>query len=133
MAELEKVIRGLECCNSPNNHEDCPYNGEAHYNICTHKLLADAISLLKAQEARVMNYDELEDTMADRPVWYEGFLVGVPSLCIVLAKSSTEDAYRIVDFINEKPRLVRRMTYGSVWRCWTSRPTDEQREAVKWE
>lgn len=24
-------------------------------------------------------------------------------------------------------------TYNRVWRCWTSRPTDEQREAVKWD
>ena len=23
--------------------------------------------------------------------------------------------------------------YNKTWRCWTSRPTDEQREAVKWE
>lgn len=23
--------------------------------------------------------------------------------------------------------------YGETWRCWTARPTDEQREAVKWE
>lgn len=23
--------------------------------------------------------------------------------------------------------------YGKTWRCWTSRPTDEQREAAKWE
>lgn len=23
--------------------------------------------------------------------------------------------------------------YGRTWRCWTSRPTDEQREAVKWD
>ena len=23
--------------------------------------------------------------------------------------------------------------YGKTWRCWTARPTDEQREAVKWE
>lgn len=23
--------------------------------------------------------------------------------------------------------------YGKTWRCWTSRPTNEQREAVKWE
>lgn len=22
--------------------------------------------------------------------------------------------------------------YGSKWRCWTSRPTDEQREATPW-
>ena len=23
--------------------------------------------------------------------------------------------------------------YGEDWRCWTSRPTDEQRKAVKWD
>lgn len=23
--------------------------------------------------------------------------------------------------------------YGKTWRCWTSRPTDEQREATQWE
>lgn len=23
--------------------------------------------------------------------------------------------------------------YGKKWRCWTARPTEEQREAVKWE
>ena len=23
--------------------------------------------------------------------------------------------------------------YNQTWRCWTSRPTDAQREAVKWE
>lgn len=35
----------------PNNHDDCPYNGAAHYNICTHELLTDAIALLKEREA----------------------------------------------------------------------------------
>lgn len=23
--------------------------------------------------------------------------------------------------------------YGKAWRCWTARPTDEQRKAVKWD
>ena len=49
MTDREKVIKGLECCNMPNNHDDCPYNGAAHYNICTHQLLTDAIALLKEQ------------------------------------------------------------------------------------
>lgn len=26
-----------------------------------------------------------------------------------------------------------RYSYNKKWRCWTSRPTDEQREAVKWD
>lgn len=49
MPDREKVIRGLECCNAPNRHENCPYDGAAHYNICTHHLLSDAIALLQEQ------------------------------------------------------------------------------------
>lgn len=52
MADIEKVIKGLECCNKPNNHDDCPYNGECHYNVCTHKLLDDALELLKEQQPK---------------------------------------------------------------------------------
>ena len=52
MNDREKVIKGIECCNKPNNHDDCPYNEECHYNVCTHKLLADALALLKEQEAK---------------------------------------------------------------------------------
>lgn len=50
MTKLEKVIKGLECCNMPNNHDDCPYDGAAHYNICTHQLLTDSIALLKERQ-----------------------------------------------------------------------------------
>ena len=27
----------------------------------------------------------------------------------------------------------RRHTYNREWRCWTARPTDEQRKAVEWD
>ena len=50
LPDREKVIRGLECCNAPNRHEGCPYDGAAHYNICTHHLLTDAIALLREME-----------------------------------------------------------------------------------
>ena len=32
------------------------------------------------------------------------------------------------------PSIVRPLkSYGKTWRCWTARPTDEQREATKWD
>lgn len=49
----EQVIKGLECCNMPNNHDDCPYNGAAHYNICTHQLLTDALALIREQQEEI--------------------------------------------------------------------------------
>lgn len=50
MAELEKVIRGLECCilRDPDDHarcSQCSYGGN-----CVNRLKMDALSLLKAQE-----------------------------------------------------------------------------------
>ena len=50
MADREKVIKGLQCCKSPNDHEHCPYNTGVHYNVCTYRLLSDAVELLKEQE-----------------------------------------------------------------------------------
>lgn len=127
-----KVIKGLECCilRDPDDHarcSQCSYGGN-----CVNRLKMDALSLLKAQEPRVMEFDELEDTIADRAVWYEAFLTEVPTIAIVCEKSIADDAYTIVDFISGRHRVTRR-TYGAAWRCWTSRPTDEQREAVKWD
>ena len=29
-------------------------------------------------------------------------------------------------------RILGDSGYGKTWRCWTSRPTDEQREATPW-
>jgi len=49
----EKVCKGLECCDRPNDHEHCPYDGEKHYNICTDKLLKDAIALIRQQQERI--------------------------------------------------------------------------------
>lgn len=53
MADLTKVIKGLECCNYPNDHENCPYNGAEHYNTCTHNLLNDAAELLEKQSKKI--------------------------------------------------------------------------------
>ena len=68
MTDREKVIKGLECCNTPNNHEECPYNGAEHYNICTHQLLNDAIKLLKAQEP----VEPVQDMVGDALFWVCG-------------------------------------------------------------
>lgn len=58
MAELEKVIKGLECCVGSKkvdecgwedgDYKECPYNGNT--NGCVFRLMKDALSLLKAQE-----------------------------------------------------------------------------------
>lgn len=53
MPDLEKVIRGLECCilRDPDDHarcSQCPYGGN-----CVNRLKMDALELLKAQEQEI--------------------------------------------------------------------------------
>lgn len=135
MAELEKVIKGLE--EAKEYFRECRSNESIGSKAENHfwelqNATSEAAELLKAQEPRVMKFDELEDTIADRAVWYEAFLTEVPTIAIVCEKSIADDAYTIFDFISGRHRVTRK-TYGACWRCWTSRPTDEQREAVKWD
>ena len=52
MADLEKVIKGLECCilRDPDDKlrcSECPYEGN-----CVNRLKQDTLSLLKAQEPK---------------------------------------------------------------------------------
>ena len=51
MADLEKVIKGLECCYQENRGpqcDHCPYKDECEADA--EHLMRDALSLLKAQE-----------------------------------------------------------------------------------
>ena len=44
------------------------------------------------------------------------------------------EGYAMFAFVGESPRSHAAMNrYGKGWRCWASRPTDEEREAAKWE
>ena len=49
MPDLEKVIKGLECCiNAGDCQNQCDYWPD---NRCEHLMMIDALELLKAQEA----------------------------------------------------------------------------------
>ena len=63
------------------------------------------------------------------PVWYEWRYQGRSMLEPAIITSShgilTEGMLALPDVIDWE-------NYGVNWRCWTSRPTDEQREAIPW-
>lgn len=126
MTDREKVIKGLECC-AVGCRSGCPY---ADVDDCESLLCADALALLKAQEARLMT---LEEVTEDKPdvVWFDDrhYKLTYPAFV-----SNGEVTGWIVSLSNGcLERHDHIDGYGKEWRCWTSRPTDEQREAVKWE
>lgn len=46
MADIEKVIKGLECCSDDTCDSDCPYKGAID---CIESMCSDALELLKSQ------------------------------------------------------------------------------------
>lgn len=133
MAEISKVIRGLECHGKGSFEfcKPCPY----HYDGCEATLCRDALTLLREQEARVMTREELEDW--DGAIFFEAFETDMYYALIenVEPTAGMDGEYVLV---NVEPgehhrRIWSGEHYGSIWRCWTSRPTPEQMRDTKWE
>ncbi len=65
MADLEKVIKGLECCAKNNcSITDCPY-GKEDTSYCIERLSADALTLLKEQEEEIENLKQTCQSMME--------------------------------------------------------------------
>lgn len=90
----------------------------------------DALALLKAQEARVMTLEEVnaldwdycyleQERLPGKE--YRGMLGKYIMTCVTWPSITAAKISQGKD------------NYGKTWRCWTSRPTDEQRESVKWD
>jgi len=116
-------------------------------------ILEDAIALLKAQEPRLLTLDEVtkigrresgrtsgEDV---NPVWLEETttLLGktVKTLYMVLLSKpfdfpdAGEEMFYAKYFGTDLDDALRPEKYGKRWRCWSAKPSKEQREAVKWD
>lgn len=119
--KLEKIIMGLQKTIDtihlfvPNQYW---YDTE---NSCN-----DALTLLKAQEPRILALDEIHRGMV---VWLEDS--DKPDTIIAIGGAS---AGKAKCFITVDDVSVRAWDdeYNVRWRAWTLEPTDEQRQAVKW-
>lgn len=107
----------------------------AGFTSATVKMVEDALDIidkaLQAYEPRVMTLEELDDLRGrGRAVWFDDrdrstkckdvFFVVVKD-GIAYFKGETYSMQELED------------GYGKTWRCWTSRPTDELREATPWQ
>lgn len=144
MSDREKIIKGLECCRIQQNEvppicEACPYADDA-WGTCEDMsgLLNDAYEMLKAQEPRVMKLHEIGNALK-MPIWketksahkdlYTGWVLaydiqtglGITGTRLGMSEPSGRMVWYKLD------------DYGKTWRCWTARPTDEQRKAARWE
>ena len=136
MPDSEKVIKGLECCINDTNRipncENCPYADGTCDKL--NEMHRDALELLKAQEARVLTLEEVDEYSEPEEKYSES------EKQTVYAEYSNETnrpwAWRwlTVDMLHSwLDNWEMRIVYGKDWRCWTSRPTEEQRKAAKWD
>lgn len=137
MTKLERVITGLtihnqyqQCATRSTRSTLCPYFSD---DECVRSILRDALELLKEQEPRVLTLDEVKklESLRDGAIWIEtigkGLFPALPEITmseIIFFVAIPADHYRF---------YCENKWYGKTWRCWTYKPTDEQRKAVKWE
>lgn len=129
MTQLEKVVKGLDSCRPGRNCGECPYQELRHQGDCNKQMEADALDLLKAQMPRVMTLDELYACDEGDCLYYqcEGEFDGN----VLYIRSE-------VGFYVDLRAATHRFTcapslYGSLWRCWTSRPSAEMMASTPWE
>ena len=120
MPDREKVIKRLEEVIAEAVYPDRPRKF-----MMSLELAEDALALLKAQEARVMTVDEVRSWSIKQRVDREPILIEM------------RDGFRAWIVSDEYWDLpietgLTGDVYGKTWRCWTSRPTDAQMEAIPW-
>ena len=130
MIDMEKVINGLKFCIEPGLCKvNCPYY---EFHSCVVALETDALALLNAKQPRVMALDEAQKeqyVFLETRKWVDG------DYCGTAKHKNTEFSDCITEFLDGYGCVLccDNAMYGDNWRCWTSRPTDAQREATLWE
>ena len=122
MVDREKVIKNLEELLVFSRYNDSvewnPYNDT--------ETLEDAIALLKEQEARVMKVGEVRSWVNSDRVTREPVFIEMRSgVCAWIIDDEVREISGAENLTSD--------LYGKTWRCWTSRPTDELKETVKWD
>lgn len=131
MAELEKVIKELESLRDICNAKSDMSIGKGKIAWAGYaNTVIDAIGLLKEQEARVMTLDEVKAFDWDYCYLEEERLPGKEYRIICGDYALTCITWPCIASMRIQHGDD---NYGKKWRCWTAKPTEYQRQAVKWE
>ena len=125
-----KVMEGLELC-LKGLSDLCPYKDSDAPGGCRDELMYDALALLKAQEPRVVKISELT---SGEPmlVWLEDIDKKETVAGMIFDYVPGRLGFKLTDIASMDRIYPRIEEYMTRWRCWTSRPSDEVREATPW-
>ena len=135
MADREKVINHFQDAIEASNNNN-------KWRFVRVDVIEDAIELLKEQESKVLTTDELfhmehqgvyierrnSQLYATEPAIVLRTEVCAPSFggkkYVLIRENKLSDPHWACDY---------NKAINDGWRCWTAKPTDEQRKAVKWD
>lgn len=134
MPDRKKVIEGLEFTLV----ESCWDADRAFDEQLMIEAVTDAITLLKAQEPRLMTLEASDADWRDGVLWLEQRDYKPIRPCLfrncreqlLFGRLERVMCFDVVGSTMDGGKMLK--NYGVKWRCWTSRPTDEQREATQW-
>ena len=141
MNDREKIILALENCSDPSGKcKNCPYaeceRFEKSVSEYPDELIRKAVELLKEQEPRLLTIEEVKAYPTDKALWFEGktFIPVLPD-CRAEQRYENQLGVEVIDTFYDFPLWFDsyNIPYKYGWRCWSARPTEEQREAVPWE
>ncbi len=138
MNKRDEIIWSFEYCRK-NPQSDacasCEYDGRS-FQVCE-QLADDVLALLKAEEPRVMALEEVIAQEHGTVLWVEESQNYVwnmfPLVVDLISKHPDTGTFYLFFIAYHDLKKFEGEEYGLTWRCWTSRPTDAQRKAVKWE
>ena len=134
MDKLQKTIKGLRCHSEPKFGPDeyfcetCPYD-EA---TCGLDVPNDALSLLKAQEPKVLTLEEA----AQNAYNYYGTPDSVKPVFVQFRDETYSDEALTPSWrggVNQRALLKEPNRYGMDFVFWTDRPSAEQMKGVEWD
>lgn len=140
----EKVVQGLKWCMNEEHdcyrEKGCPYENEGEDVGCKYALHRDALELLKAQEPRVMIWQDVIGAAIEcKPLYIE--------VKDSEDKEPGDDRWAMVTqygdsltngMICAMSSYITRETlfkdwYNKTWRCWTTKPSLKQMEETPWQ
>lgn len=103
-------------------------------NEVTAKQLIDEQPTIQPDAPRVMKMADIWEAGEDKPLFIEYKLPNETKLKpAIFQPENSDDEYMCVVSAWCGSGFYSSKSYNMDWRCWTARPTDEQREAAKWD
>jgi len=102
----------------------------------TDQTLDKALALLKAQEPKVMTAEDMWALKFNAVVIIEQRIPPLLIPAIVRDNIKHDHCLKVLQVVTastDRGANADYDYYGKTWRCWTSRPDQATREAVKWE